>query len=201
MFITFEGGEGCGKSTHSALLKKYLVKQGFGVVLTREPGGTRLGRNLRRVLLKSGPMCSRITELLLFAADRAEHVACVIKPALKAGKIVICDRFTDSTVAYQMGGRRLPAKLVISINALSSMGIVPDLTFLLDIPPALGIKRGTYYTGKDKFESEKLGFHKRVRAAFLKIARTNRKRVIMISSLRSLNEVRDIIRRAVDEKL
>ncbi len=201
MFITFEGGEGCGKSTHARLLMKHLVKRGLDVTLTREPGGTRLGRNLRKVLLKIGRLSSGITELMLFAADRAEHVEGVIKPALKARKIVLCDRYIDSTTAYQMGGRKLPGSLVSRMNDISSLGVAPDLTILLDIPPKLGIKRGTYNTKKDRFESENLDFHRRVRSAFLKVAGKERKRIRVISSLKPLKEVQDMIRRIVDEKL
>lgn len=201
MFITFEGGEGCGKSTHSKLLKSHLVSKGFRVVLTREPGGTSLGIKLRKDLLKGKKLFSKATELFLFAADRLEHVASVIKPALKAGKIVISDRYTDSTSAYQIGGRQLPAKLVNMINAISSCGVVPDITILLDISPRKGIHRGTKYTGKDKFESENVSFHSRVRSIYLKLAKKERSRIKLVSTDRSKEKVQSIIRRLIDEKL
>lgn len=201
LFITFEGGEGCGKSTHSKLLKRYLEGKGYKVVLTLEPGGTGIGKYLRQILLKGKKLASRYSELLLFAADRAEHVEKVIKPALKAGKIVICDRFIDSTTAYQHGGRGIDARIVQAINRLSSSALVPDLTFLLDIDPKLGIRRGTRHTGKDKFESENGGFHQRVRQVYLKIAKDQSKRVKVISSLGKIKEVQEKIRELTDEKL
>jgi len=201
MFITFEGGEGCGKSTHSKLLKKYLAGRGYRVLLTLEPGGTRIGKTMRQMLLKGRNIVSRYAELFLFAADRLEHVEQVIKPALKVGKIVICDRFIDSTTAYQTGGRKLPAKLVNYINKLSSNSIVPDITFLLDVPPKMGIKRGTVYSGKDKFEAENGGFHERVRRAYLNIAKKHPGRVKLISTENSIEQVQDKIRKMLNEKL
>lgn len=201
MFITFEGGEGSGKSTHAKLLKKYLEKKGLCVVLTFEPGGTKMGSKLREALLKGDKLVSRYSELFLFAADRAEHLELVIKPGLKAGKIVISDRFIDSTTAYQIGGRELPEDLVNRVNRLSSGGIVPDVTFLLDVPPREGITRGTKNTKKDKFESEKIAFHNRVRKAYLRIANRDKKRVKLISTGGSLKGTQDTIRRIIDEKL
>jgi len=201
MFVTFEGGEGCGKSTHSKLLKKYLEGKGYKVLLTLEPGATELGKKLRRLLLKGRSLVSRYSELLLFAADRAEHVACVIKPALKNGTLVISDRFIDSTTAYQTGGRMLPKDTVRYVNRLSSDGIVPDLTFLLDVDPGKGIPRGTKHSKKDKFESENGGFHARVRKTYLKIAQKEPKRVKIIPTEGSIRKVQDVIRRIVDEKL
>ncbi|MFH1709839.1 MAG: dTMP kinase [bacterium] len=201
MFITFEGGEGCGKSTHSKLLKRYLAGKGFKVVLTLEPGGTDIGKNLRQVLLKGKKLVSKYSELFLFAADRAEHMERIINPALKSGKIVISDRFIDSTTAYQAGGRMLPANQVKYINKISSNGMVPDLTFLLDIAPQKGILRGTKYSGKDKFESENGGFHARVRSSYLKIAKQESRRVKVVSTGGTVAETQNTIRRIVDEKL
>jgi dTMP kinase len=201
MFITFEGGEGCGKSTHSKLLKRYLESKGYSVVLTLEPGGTQIGKILRDVLLRGKQLVSRYSELFLFAADRSEHVACVIKPGLKTNGIVISDRFIDSTTAYQTGGRKLPAKLVAQMNRISSNGLVPDITFLLDVAPRIGILRGTKYTKKDKFESEDGGFHSRVRKAYLKIAKQYPKRVKIISTSGMVKEAQYVIRRIIDEKL
>jgi dTMP kinase len=201
MFITFEGGEGSGKSTHAKLLKKYLEKKGHKVALTFEPGGTKMGRKLRKALLKGEKLVSRYSELFLFAADRAEHVALVVRPGLKAGKIVISDRFIDSTTAYQIGGRKLPEDLVNRLNRLSSDGIVPNITFLLDVPPRVGIMRGTKNTKKDKFESERLAFHDRVRNAYLRTAKRDKNRVKLISTSGSLEETQDKIRKLIDEKL
>ena len=201
MFITFEGGEGSGKSTHSRLLKDYLISKGYKVVLTLEPGGTKIGRKIRHVLLKDKQLVSRYSELFLFAADRAEHVDRVIKPALKDGKIVISDRFIDSTTAYQTGGRMLPADLVKYINKISSNALVPDITFLLDVTPKVGITRGTKYTKKDKFESENGGFHERIRRAYRKIAKQDPRRIIFIPTTGTVKETQNIIRKIIDEKL
>jgi len=201
MFITFEGGEGCGKSTHSKILKKYLEGRGYKVVRTFEPGATPAGKIIRKMLLKDHKFMSKYAELFLFAADRMEHVERVIKPALQKNRIVISDRYIDSTTAYQSGGRGLPQKMVEDINKISSQGIVPDLTFLLDIPPLEGLKRGTKYTCKDKFESEKIGFHDKVRSMYLELAKKNKGRIKLISSLLPLEEVKRKIRKVIDEKL
>jgi dTMP kinase len=201
MFITFEGGEGCGKSTHSKLLKQYLLTKGYKVALTLEPGGTNIGKIIRKALLRGSKLVSKYSELFLFAADRTEHMFSVVNPALKAGMIVISDRFTDSTTAYQAGGRKLPHGLVRYVNKISSGGMVPDLTFLLDVDPTLGISRGTRYSKKDKFESENGGFHDRVRRTYHKIAKNDPLRVRIISTKGTVKETQDIIRRIVNEKL
>lgn len=201
MFITLEGGEGCGKSTHAVLLKRYLVRKGYRVVLTKEPGGSRIGRVLRRVILRTGKPSSRLSELFLFASDRAEHVAGVIAPALSAGKIVISDRFIDSTTAYQIGGRKLPADMVGLINRLSSLGLKPDITFLLDVPVRTGLRRAARRSRKDRFEAEKLSFHNRVRKMYLKIARSEPKRVKVITTFAAQDKVQQKIRELIDEKL
>jgi len=201
MFITFEGGEGCGKSTHSKLLNRYLLAKGYRVIMTLEPGGTDIGKKIRKALLMGSKLVSKYSELFLFAADRTEHIESVIKPALKAGKIVISDRFTDSTTAYQSGGRKLPQGLVRYVNKVSSAGMVPDLTFLLDVDPKLGISRGTKHSKKDKFESENGGFHDRVRRTYHKIAKNEPWRVKLVSTSATVKDTQNIIRRRVDEKL
>ncbi len=200
LFITFEGGEGCGKSTHSRLLKRYIESKGYRVVLTREPGGTKFGEKLRNILLRGRQLRSKVSELFLFAADRAEHVEGIIRPALNNGFVVICDRFTDSTTAYQTSGRGLPADLVKYINKVSSGGLVPDVTILLDIDPASGISRGTRYTTKDKFESEDRAFHKRIRSKYMSIAKIEPRRMKVISSKGSIASVQGKIREIIDEK-
>jgi len=201
MFITFEGGEGCGKSTHSKLLKSYLQKEGHRVILTLEPGATELGKRLRKMLLNDKRIVSKSTELFLFAADRSEHVEMVIKPYLKKKYIVICDRFIDSTTAYQTGGRHLPGFFVQYMNRMSSQGLMPDLTILLDVDPKIGLKRATRNTKKDKFESEKLRFHMDVRKTYMDIARKDPKRVKVVRSGDDPIVVQEKIRRIVDEKL
>ncbi len=200
LFITLEGGEGCGKTTHSISLRRYIESKGKKVVLTREPGGTDLGRKIRRTLLSNRTRIEPLAELLLFAADRAEHVSSVVLPALKAGKVVICDRYIDSTTAYQTDGRGLDKDVVRYINSISSMGLRPDLTIVLDIRPALGIERATR-KGRDRFEREKLLFHKRVRLGYLNIAKAEPGRVKVVDSEQSLicvwNDLKKIIDRYV----
>jgi len=201
MFITFEGGEGCGKTTHSKKLKSYLEKKGFKVVLTREPGGTAFGRKLRKTLLARGTVLDCTAELLLFAADRAQHLQEVILPSIKAGRIVICDRFIDSTVAYQIGGRGLPEDMVRYLNFISSRGILPDLTILLDVSPEIAIKRAAKEEVRDRFEREDLAFHKKVRDAYLKIAAQDPKRVKLVDAADPIAEVERDIRLIIDRSM
>ena len=168
LFVTFEGIEGCGKSTHLRLLAAALRTAGRPVVETREPGGTRLGASLRELLLRPSPVPpAPLAELLLYCADRAQHIAEVIRPALAAGKVVLCDRFSDSTIAYQGYGRGLNLETVRALDAEARGGLEPDLTFLLDCPPATGIGRARARSGTgDRFEQEALAFHEAVRGGF-----------------------------------
>lgn len=192
--ITFEGCEGCGKSTQAKLLADYLKGLGKKVVLTLEPGATKAGKEIRKILLNMEEPLLQNTELFLFAADRAQHVAEVIKPNLESGAIVICDRFVDSTIAYQLGARKLPEELVRYVTYISSHGIIPDLTFLLDISPVVGLPRalsklnnpkaGGFSRIKkiDRFEKEKIAFHSDVRNAYLEIAKNNSGRIKIIET-------------------
>jgi len=190
LFITFEGTEGCGKSTQSKMLEKYLKSLGKKAVLSLEPGGTKVGREIRKILLGMEEPLAQNAELFLFAADRSQHVEEVIRPSIEAGSIVICDRFTDSTTAYQIGGRKLPEELVRYLNATSSGGLIPDVTFLLDVSPAVGLPRAIAASnmekGKikkiDRFEKEKIAFHEEVRKAYLQIAAENTERIKIIST-------------------
>src|SRR3989338_10353650 len=154
MFITFEGPEGCGKSTHSKKIKSYLEGKGRRVLLSMEPGGTQVGKAIREILLNPESVLDENTEVYLFAADRSEHVSKIIMPALQEGKIVISDRFIDSTLAYQIGGRRLPEDLVRYLNMTSSKGLTPDLTFLLDVSPEIGLKRATQNSRSEEHTSQ-----------------------------------------------
>ncbi|MFA6170740.1 MAG: dTMP kinase [Candidatus Margulisiibacteriota bacterium] len=202
MFITFEGPEGCGKSTHSKLLKNYLEEKGYSIISTREPGGTELGQKIRDLLLeKSGPI-NQLAEASLFFADRAQHVGTVVLPALKENKIVICDRYIDSTIAYQLGGRGLPEDLIRFMNMETTQGAVPDLTFLLDIPPAVGLERAKSKGAADRFEREGPPFHDRVRAKYLEIAASDPERVKLFAFENlPIEKVQAKIRSIVDEKL
>lgn len=202
MLITFEGPEGCGKSTHSKRLKSYLEGKGLRVLLTQEPGGTRVGKEIRSLLLNPESVLDETTEVYLFAADRSEHVSKIILPALNEGKIVVSDRFIDSTIAYQIGGRKLPEDLVRYLNMVSSKGLIPDLTILLDVSPEVGLKRATQNGAADRFEKEVIDFHRRVREKYLETAKEDPKRIRIINTDdKEIEEVQNLVREIVDEKL
>jgi len=202
MFITLEGPEGSGKSTHATRLKSYLEGKGHKVVLTHEPGGTQIGKLIREMLLHPEATLDHYTEIMLFGADRAEHVTKIIQPALKKGKVVISDRFTDSTIAYQCGGRGLPEDLVRYFNMVSSKGLIPDLTLLLDVSPETGIRRATQNGTKDRFEKERIDFHKKVRRRYLAIAKEDPERVkIVKTEEKDIEKIQNEIRKVIDEKL
>ena len=169
LFITFEGSEGCGKSTQAKALWRKLVRLDIPTVLTHEPGGTALGSQLRRVLKKGRQdKISPLAELFLFAACRIQLVTEVIRPSLQQGKVVICDRFSDSTTVYQGYGRGLDLDTIKKTNDLATQGIKPDLTILLDIPIQKGLSRKPSTTN-DRFETENIAFHDKVRAGYLKL--------------------------------
>lgn len=181
-FITFEGPEGAGKSTQLKFLAARLRDAGQEVVETQEPGGTPLGREIRKLLLNADHEAPRpTTEILLMFASRAQNVDEVILPALGAGKIVLCDRFTDSSVAYQGAARGLGADVVYDLDRIACRGLVPHLTFLLDVPVEVGLSRTTV---KNRMESEPIGFHRKVREAYLQLAHDDSKRVKLIDSER-----------------
>lgn len=181
--ITLEGTEGSGKSLQARLLSKYLKKLGFKVIITREPGNTRIGKSIRKLLLDpENADLNYVTELFLYLADRAQHVKEVIEPYLKKGYIVICDRFIDATVAYQGYGRGLPLALINKLNRLAVRGIMPNLTIILDVPLRLGLKRaiGKGPIGGDRIEREKLQFHRDVRRGYMELAKKEPKRIKVI---------------------
>ncbi len=186
-FITFEGVEGSGKSTLAAFLHQQLVALGFPVVLTREPGGTPVGEEIRQVLLRQGNEMEGWTEAFLFFAARYQHVRRVILPALQNGRIVISDRFSDSTFAYQGYGRGVPLRLLQRFNKFASLRIQPHLTFLLDLPPEEGLKRkGQHHEALTRFEQEKLRFHQRIREGYLKLAHRAKKRFRVLDGTQPL---------------
>jgi len=192
LFITFEGGEGCGKSTHSGLLLKKLEQQNIPVILTHEPGGTALGDELRKALKKKrGSFVSPQAELFLVAASRAQLVAEVIRPALEEGKIVICDRFTHSTMVYQGYGRGLDFTAIQMVNNMATRNLNPDLVIFLDIPPEQGLARKQNL--KDRFELEDLSFHQRVRAGYVKLAAADPDHWLVIDASLPKDEVAGII--------
>jgi dTMP kinase len=180
LFITFEGSEGCGKSTQAKALWRKLVRLGVPVELTHEPGGTALGNQLRRTLKRGRQdKISPLAELFLFAACRIQLVTEVIRPSLQQGKVVICDRFADSTTVYQGYGRGLDLDTVKKINDLATQGIKPNLTILLDIPIQKGLGRKSSATN-DRFESEDIVFHNKVRDGFFKLAAAEPERWLVI---------------------
>ncbi len=197
VFIAFEGGEGAGKTTQARLLAIWLRDQGYDVVTTREPGATKIGMRLRAVLLDTAHAgLSARAETLLYAADRAEHVATVICPALERGTVVVTDRYVDSSLAYQGAGRNLPVSEVATLNRWATGGLVPDLTILLDMPPAAGLGRRA--RSADRLEAEPLDFHERVRAGFLSLARADPGRYLVLDASRPpaelSREIQDRIR-------
>ena len=189
-FITFEGIDGSGKSTQLRLLKNFLRANGYDPLITREPGGTPVGLRLRAALLDASEEVDPLTELLVFAADRAQHVRRVIRPALEAGQIVISDRYADATVAYQGAGRGFPPELIKEIVQLATEGLKPDLTVLFDLGIAESTNRTTrrstgkssHKTGRDRLDIEDAEFHSRVRDAYLQIAAAEPERVKLIDS-------------------
>jgi dTMP kinase len=205
LFITLEGIDGCGKTTQAELLADYLTGKGFGVVRTREPGGTDIGRRIRAILLD--PESKGITglaELLLYCADRAQHMAEVIEPALSAGSVVVCDRFTDATAAYQGFARGLGLEVIDNLAEIATRGRRPDITLLFDLPvdKALGRARGRNdknNTGHEaRFEEESSAFHEKVRQGYLEIARREPGRVKVIAAAGSMEEIQAAVRAAVD---
>lgn len=207
LFITFEGGEGSGKTRQLKALLAHLRSAGRDVVETRDPGGTPIGKQIRGLLLdrEHGGMAPA-AELLLYEASRAQLVHEVIRPALLRGRIVLCDRFTDSTVAYQGYGRGLDLTLIARLNALAAEGLRPDLTFLLDLDPAVGLARAAQRVTErqerhDRIEEEVLAFHQRVRGGYRIIAAAESGRVVVLDASRGMVEIEGRIRRRVDELL
>ncbi|OGQ34385.1 MAG: dTMP kinase [Deltaproteobacteria bacterium RIFCSPHIGHO2_12_FULL_43_9] len=201
LFITLEGVEGCGKSTQIRLLSRFLTEKGIAHVVTREPGGTEIGDKVRKILLDvSNLRMEPLTELLLYAASRAQHVLEVIRPAILGGKIVLCDRFFDSTLAYQGHARGIDPELVKRSIEIATDGLKPDLTFLLDIPAEVGIERATK-KGVDRLEGEDLVFHKRVRQGFLGLAKNEPHRILVVDATCGVDELQTKLRHILEEKL
>jgi len=201
LFITFEGGEGCGKSTQSRLLYNRLKKLAVPVVLTHEPGVTDLGRKITRLLKYSQNIAiSPLAELLLFNASRAQLLEEVINPALKKGTVVVCDRFTDSTIAYQGYGRGLDLALVNGVDQSATRGLQPDLTILLDLNVETGLARKKEQKA-DRFQAENLAFHRRIRHGYLELAKAEPKRWLKIDATQSKEDIAGIIWQKVSKLL
>jgi len=194
-FITFEGIEGCGKTTQVRLLADLLMSRGHIVTVTREPGGCPIADQVRAILLNAeNRALVPLSELLLYAAARAQHVEEIIRPALAAGGIVICDRFTDATVAYQGYGRSLDLDLIDRLNSIATGGIMPDLTVLLDCPEETGLARAMERINacdgarEERFEQESLRFHRAVRQGYLRLAAAEPQRFIILDATRCIEE-------------
>jgi len=199
-FITFEGSEGCGKSTQSKLLYQYLKRKGFQVVYLREPGGTKVSEKLRKILLDSqNDSITPISEMLLYMAARAQLVNEIILPALKKGKIIICDRFLDSTIAYQGYGLGIGIKLIKCVGEFATSGIKPGLTIFLDLPIRKGLKHRQQ--SKDRIEKRSLAYHSRVLEGYLKLADLEPKRIKIVKVHKDKIKTRSEIRKLVDKFL
>lgn len=205
LFITLEGTDGVGKSTQGHLLADWLRKEGYEVVETREPGGgaaAHVGERIRALLLDPLAQMASLTELLLYEAARAEHVDKVVRPALEERKVVVCDRYTDSTVAYQGAARGLPVRTIEQLNRIATSGLQPDLTLLLDLPPAEGLSKALKRSGQgDRLENEGEAFQARVRQGFLAIARRDRRRVKIVRVRKTIEETKKAIQKLVEPHL
>jgi dTMP kinase len=198
-FITFEGADGCGKTTQLNLISKFLNENGIENITTREPGATELGLKLREILLHHNGVVADECETFLYLADRAQHVQTKIKPALEDGKIVLCDRHTDSTLAYQGYGRGISLERIKYLNDIATSGFKPHLTIVFDVDSAVAQKR--VGKEKDRLESEGLEFHNKVRMGYLKIAQEEPKRVRVVDANKSIEEVYEQTKRIVVELL
>ena len=195
LFITVEGTDGSGKTTQIQLMKQYLENRGYAVILTREPGGTQVSEKIRDLVLdKENSDITPITEMILYAASRAQHVSQLIKPALEEGKVVICDRFVDSSYAYQGFGRNIDLRAIADVNRIAVDGIIPDITFFLDIDVETAIKRRVAATEADRIEQEKLDFHKNVYDGYKKLSVLYPERIKTIDAQRTVEEIADEIK-------
>ena len=199
VFVCFEGGEGSGKSTQSRLLAEFLTAAGFHVRLTFEPGDTTVGKELRRIVLspETGDLDDR-AEALLYAADKAEHVATLVRPALERGEIVVTDRYVDSTLAYQGAGRSLDPSALEQVARWATGDLRPHLTVLLDLDPAAGLTR---FEGRDRIEGESLDFHERVRGAFLELARADPDHYLVLDARATVEEIHAAVRARMEPLL
>lgn len=197
LFITFEGIDGCGKTTQIELLKEELEKKGYTVLLTREPGAKGLGEKLREILLNYDGEVSSNCESFLFLADRAQHIDTIIKPAINNGTIVLCDRHTDSTVAYQGYGRELDLEQIYQLNKIATNGVVPDITFILDIDIETSLQR--IGKGRDRMENAGREFFERVRNGYIEISKQEPERVKLLNGNSPIKEIQNTISNYVEK--
>ncbi len=196
LFVTFEGADGCGKTTQQMLAADYLENKGYEVLITREPGAKGLGEKLREILLNYHGSVSERCESLLFLADRAQHVDNMILPAVEKGQIVLCDRYTDSTVAYQGYGRQQNLVRINKLNDFATNFLKPDLTFVFDIDVETSMQR--VGKEKDRLESEGKEFHNRVRNGYLEIAKQEPERIKVIDASMSIEEIHEEVKKVID---
>lgn len=199
LFITFEGADGCGKTTQLNLLKDYLLNKGYDVVLTREPGGKGLGEKVREILLNYNGVVSDRCESFLFLADRAQNIDIIVNPAIAEGKIVLCDRHTDSTVAYQGYGRGLDIAQINMLNNLATKNKKPDLTFVFDVDIETSMQR--VGQNKDRMENSGIDFFNRVRQGYLELAKQESDRIKVIDSTQSIEQVFEKVKEIIDSYL
>ncbi len=199
LFITFEGADGCGKTTQINLLKDYLENKGYSVLLTREPGGKGLGEKIREILLNYDGIVADRCESFLFLADRAQNIEVIIKPAIEKGQIVLCDRHTDSSVAYQGYGRRLDIEQIKTLNNLATGGMQPDLTLVFDIDVETSMKR--VGNEKDRMESSGKEFFNRVRNGYLELAKNEPNRMKVVDSTVSIDEIHQEVIKIIKQYL
>lgn len=209
LFITFEGIEGCGKTTQICLLKDYLKQRSYAVVVTREPGGTQIGDSMRKMLLDArNTHIDSKTELLLYEASRAQHIKDVIRPALEQGCIVLCDRFTDATLAYQGYAQGIDKDFIESLNRFATDNLTPDFTILIDCPAEIGLKRAkdrnettNQEVKEDRFEAKSIAFHQKVRLGYLEIAELNSNRIYLVDGREDPSIMHQEIRAAILKKM
>ncbi len=201
IFITFEGIEGSGKTTQVKLLAERLKEQGFKVIKTFEPGDTQAGEKIREILLSPSININPLTELMLYFSDRIQHVEEKIRPAINQGIIVICDRFTDSTIAYQGYGRGLSIELIEELNDILLNNFKPDLTILLDLPAEIGLSRNQKINKRDRFEMEDIAFHNKVRKGYLQIANSEPERFFIVDATENVSEISQKIYEIVRTKV
>ena len=200
-FITFEGGDGAGKTTQIGLLAETLERAGKTPIVTREPGGTALAEEIRDWVLHHSSTVDTETEVLLMFAARSHHTSEIIEPALESGRWVLCDRYADASYAYQGGGRGVPSRVIASLEAIATRGLKPDLTLLLDLAVDAGIRRtGSRGDRYDRFESEQFTFKERVRSAYHQVASNDPDRVVTLDASRPIDEVYEKVKNLVKER-
>ncbi|MBD2567331.1 dTMP kinase [Anabaena lutea] len=201
--IVFEGVEGCGKTTQMQMCSLWLESQGVSVILTREPGGTELGSHLRRLLLEKSEdkPVGEVTELLLYAADRAQHIEQELKPNLAIGKYILCDRYTDSTIAYQGYGRGLSMSIINQLNNIATDGLESDLTIWLDVDVEVGLSRKRGQATLDRIEEETIAFHRRVQQGYTELAATYPSRIFRVDGSLSQEVVQKMIQEILKARL